>query len=196
MVTSIYTLPFFLWVWIAVRNLAQGAGSAKTATVWSQPIAPWTSVHYKHCLDIRFWFIIIKNLNHWSYPVCTNYTFKMNNVSRFVFLTFVILDILLLSRNSFLLVTSFILILHLNPTFLPHMSLNFLLVRYIYIYIYIYLNFSFFKNFSSPYNSWVFTYLYSLPQDKSKYKPKREREIYALVPWSSWRGTFELIVYM
>ena len=36
MVISLHPLPFFIWVWIAVRerrrNLAQGAGSAKTGT--------------------------------------------------------------------------------------------------------------------------------------------------------------------
>ena len=38
MVISLHPLPFFVWVWIAVRgrrrNLAQGAGSANTATVY------------------------------------------------------------------------------------------------------------------------------------------------------------------
>ena len=38
MIISLYPLIFFVWVWIAVRgrrrNLAQGAGSAKTGTAY------------------------------------------------------------------------------------------------------------------------------------------------------------------
>ena len=48
MVISFHPLPFFVWVWIAFRgrrrNLAQGAGSAKTVTGYGDGgIMPWVT---------------------------------------------------------------------------------------------------------------------------------------------------------
>ena len=61
MVISLYPLPFFVWVRIAVkgcrRNLAQGAGSAKTATASTLPVSSPGGSYWKLSQGAIFTYI-------------------------------------------------------------------------------------------------------------------------------------------
>ena len=89
MVISLYPLPFFVWVWIAVRgrrrNLTQGAGSNKTGTDYSHWFFPNSVIApFHNCFNfyltwtISFRFIYLDKLKSVLLCFCDNHLFSWN----------------------------------------------------------------------------------------------------------------------